>query len=86
MRPALAAGDFVVIRRPRRAPRHGERVVFDHPTYGTLIKRVDAVEPDGSLRCRSDNPNGLDSQAIGAIDPQALRGVVWFAIRQPASH
>lgn len=85
MRPGLSEGDFVIALRRRRAPRPGERVVFDHPAYGTLIKRVEGLDASGSLRCHSDNPAGLDSDAIGPVDPSSVRGIVWHAIRQPGS-
>jgi hypothetical protein len=83
MRPGLSEGDFIIAFRRRRAPRPGERVVFDHPSYGTLIKRVDGVHADGTLRCSSDNPAGLDGNAIGPVDPGTVRGIAWRAIRQP---
>jgi len=83
MRPDLSAGDFVIARRSRRAPRVGDRVVVDHPEYGTLIKRVVASDPNRGIRCDGDNPDSLHAGRIGWLPRRRLIGIVSVAIRAP---
>ena len=63
----------------RRRPTPGEIVVARHPFRSDmkLIKRVEAVEPDGGLRLVGDNPAAsTDSRSLGIVAPQFLEGRV----------
>jgi methyl coenzyme M reductase subunit D len=60
-------------------------VVFDHPNYGRLIKRVERIEADGRLFVLGDDIDSIDSRTFGAIDPAALLGTVVWHIKKPTN-
>jgi nickel-type superoxide dismutase maturation protease len=79
MVPALRHGDrlLVWLRRPRRVPRPGAVVVVELPDRPLSVKRLSAVEADGSIRVAGDNPFGsTDSRSLGSLPAEALRGTV----------
>jgi nickel-type superoxide dismutase maturation protease len=79
MVPALRHGDrlLVLMRRPRAAPQPGSVVVVELPDRPLAVKRVTAVEADGSFRVEGDNPYGsTDSRTLGVLPAEALRGTV----------
>ena len=47
MAPVYQDGDYVLTSRYRlRKPRAGDDVVFTHPDYGRILKRITQVEPN----------------------------------------
>jgi phage repressor protein C with HTH and peptisase S24 domain len=87
--PRYRDGDYVVISGLEtalglRRIRPGDVVVFDHPDYGRLIKRVVSLEPCGQLRVRGDDPDSVDSRRFGPLPHSAVLGRVIFHIRQAA--
>ena len=83
--PRLRAGDYVlasswVLRW--RPCRPGDLVVFDHPEYGRLIKRVERVLPGGALDVRGDDLDSIDSRLFGPVPSAWLRGRVVWEIHQ----
>lgn len=84
--PLLKDGDFVLASRLPlwfRPPRAGEIVVFTHPAYGRLIKRVAQVLPNGSLIVRGTDIDSVDSRTFGAVQPHQVEGVVIAKIARP---
>jgi nickel-type superoxide dismutase maturation protease len=77
--PRYHDGDFVVISGLAiDSIRPGEVVVFDHPEYGRLIKRVEGLEPCGHLRVRGDDIDSVDSRRFGPVPRSSLLGrVIW---------
>lgn len=77
--PRYRDGDFVVISGLAiNAIRPGDVVVFDHPEYGRLIKRVEGLEPCGHLRVRGDDIDLVDSRRFGPVPRSSVLGrVVW---------
>jgi hypothetical protein len=68
---------LVWLRAPRRTPRVGAVVLIALPERPLAVKRLVAVEPDGSIRVEGDNPHGsTDSRQLGALPAVTLRGVV----------
>ena len=71
MLPLLADGDIVLVLDWYwlvGAPRPGDRVVFTHPIYGTLVKLVDELRPEtAQVTVRGTRPVSLDSQEFGPI-------------------
>ena len=86
MLPQLAEGDLVLavdwywlVGRPRP----GDKVVFRHPDYGTLVKLVDELRPAQSqLTVRGTRPVSLDSQEFGPIPLTWLLGKVIWVVNQ----
>jgi signal peptidase I len=79
--PRFRAGDFVLISRfPLlfRRPAVGDVLVFKQPEYGQLIKRVEKIHADGSLDVRGETIDSVDSRRFGAIQVEAVVGlVIW---------
>ena len=59
-------------------------IVFDHPEYGILIKKVVAVDPrNESITVAGTEPNSITSKAIGPIQKEDMIGKVIFHIKKP---
>ena len=81
--PRFRSGDFVAVSAlplRLRPPRPTDVLVFDHPEYGRLIKRLERVEPDGRLFMCGDDIDSVDSRRFGPIDTTTVRGVVVWHI------
>ena len=79
MVPALRHGDrlLVWLRRPKHPPRPGTVVIVELPDRPLAVKRLAAVDADGSIRVEGDNPYGsTDSRSLGSLPAAALRGAV----------
>jgi phage repressor protein C with HTH and peptisase S24 domain len=83
MVPALRHGDrlLVWLRASRRTPSVGRLVgrpvLVDLPDGPLSVKRLVAVEADGSLRVEGDNEfASTDSRTLGPLPSTALRGIV----------
>jgi nickel-type superoxide dismutase maturation protease len=88
MRPELEHGDFVVVSEVPfwfRPARVGDLVAFRQPGYGTMVKRVASVAPDGSrLDVVGRHEASLDSRQLGPVPRERLLGkVVWRIARSP---
>jgi nickel-type superoxide dismutase maturation protease len=80
--PVYQDGDYVIISiiPILFAWLHsGDRVVFDHPTYGRLIKRIEQIAQGGRhLFVVGENDDSVDSRRFGAIPRAWLKGkVIW---------
>jgi signal peptidase I len=88
MLPLLADGDMVLAVNWRWLPgglKAGDRVVFRHPIYGTLVKLVDELRPaTGQLTVRGTRAVSLDSQEFGPIPLSTVLGKVVWVVRKPA--
>jgi hypothetical protein len=85
MVPTFRHGDrlLVWLRVPRRTPRIGAVVLVQLPDRPLSVKRLVAVEDDGSIRVEGDNSFGsTDSRQLGALPASALRGVVLRRVRR----
>jgi nickel-type superoxide dismutase maturation protease len=85
--PEYREGDFVlIVKIPFSFLRYqvGDVVVFRHALYGTLIKRVEHIQPqDGGLFVVGNHPDSVDSRRFGAVLPQAILGKVIWHVRRP---
>jgi nickel-type superoxide dismutase maturation protease len=86
--PFFLEGDFVVVSKIPfflRRPRPGDVVVFQHPDYGTLIKRLERLSPDGEqVYVVGEHPLSTDSRKFGPLPRRLLQGVVIWHIRKPS--
>ena len=84
--PFFLQGDYVlVVKLPfilhRLKP--GDVVVFRHPAYGIMIKRLERFGEDGQeLYVVGSHPESTDSRSFGAIPRRWVVGkVLWRIIR-----
>ena len=86
--PEYQEGDFVLtVKIPLFCNRYqaGDIVVFDHPAYGRMIKRVQAVFPEKSmLFVTGSHPESIDSQHFGPIRLDSVLGKVVWHIKKKA--
>lgn len=80
--PFFEAGDYVLaLNRQlwRRPLRPGDVVVFRHPGYGTLIKRVERLEEGGAkVFVLGENLLSTDSRSFGTIPVEWISDrVIW---------
>jgi nickel-type superoxide dismutase maturation protease len=78
--PEYKDGDFVLISKIPvffNRLRIGDVIVFRHPGYGTMIKKIDSISPDGKAFCMvGSHPLSVDSRQFGPIDRAAVIGKV----------
>jgi signal peptidase I len=83
--PAYQEGDFVVVSKIPfflGTLRRGDVIVFKHPVYGTMMKKVERVVPDrDEIYVVGTHGNSVDSRQFGAISTKALVGKVIWHIR-----
>jgi nickel-type superoxide dismutase maturation protease len=80
--PFFQEGDFVVICKipfVLRKVKAGDIVVFRHPEYGTLIKKVERISPSGEeIFVIGNHPESTDSRQFGTLHRNQLIGkVLW---------
>jgi signal peptidase I len=85
--PQFREGDFVIIAK---IPllwfklRPGDTVVFRHSEYGTMIKKIKYLTPDGrSLFVIGSHPDSIDSRHFGLIPCRDVIGKVIWHVRKP---
>ncbi len=80
MQPALRPGDRLLVATWSK-PRPGDIIIFRDPEWSATfgVKRVEAVQPDGTLVLRGDNPNvSRDSRHFGFVSQSLLVGRVVY--------
>jgi len=80
--PEYREGDYVVITTIPfflRRIRAGDVIVFRHPSYGIMIKRVERVLGAGDqFFVVGEHPYSVDSRQFGPVSKEALLGkVIW---------
>jgi nickel-type superoxide dismutase maturation protease len=84
--PFFLEGDFVVVSKipfVLRKIKCGDIVVFRHPAYGTMIKKVEQISPDGEeIFVLGTHPESTDSRQFGPLLRRQLIGKVIWHIRK----
>lgn len=84
--PEFQEGDFVVILKIplfRFKPSPGDIVVFRHPEYGVMIKKVESLAQNGeSLFVVGTHPDSIDSRRFGVVSRRDLIGKVIWHVRK----
>ena len=75
MTPSLGDGDYVLARKNAVAVP-GDIALIRHHSLGLIVKRVKARDEDGCCVVAGDNPASTSSDVLGAIEPDAIAGVV----------
>jgi hypothetical protein len=86
MSPDYMEGDFMLIAKSPchfRRLRRGDIIVFDHPSYGILLKKIDSILPGGEFLVKGINMKSIDSKEIGSIPLSAVHGKVVWHIHGP---
>ena len=85
--PIYQEGDFVLVAKiPSlfEAINRGDVFVFRHVTYGTMIKEVDHVSPNGDeIYVAGTHEYSVDSKRFGPIRKGDLIGKVIWHIKKP---
>lgn len=80
MHPSLSNGDFVVAVRYFYRLTVDDIVVFQHPLYGRLIKRVREMNSAGMLWVNGDNSDSISSEQMGWVKGEQIQGKVVFSL------
>jgi len=85
--PSYLEGDFVIttnIPLLLSALKAGDIVVLRHAVYGTLIKRVDRIDPiQDEIFVTGTHDLSLDSRQFGSVHKKDLLGKVIGHIKKP---
>jgi nickel-type superoxide dismutase maturation protease len=84
--PFLQHGDYVVAGRAGwmlRSIKPGDVIVFDHPHYGRMVKRLQAIGPGGlDLFVTGSSPESVDSRRFGPIPRSSVTAKALVFIRK----
>jgi len=84
--PEYREGDFVLIAKIPlgfRSIREGDVVVFKHPLYGLMIKKVRQVGPENQIYVTGTHEKSVDSRQFGAVSQDWIMGKVVWHIGRP---
>ena len=85
--PEYNPGDYVITTTLSfilRALKMGDLVVFKHPVYGTMVKRIQSIDNHaGELFVIGTHPQSTDSRSFGPISKSWLTGKVLWHIPKP---
>ncbi len=85
--PRYREGDFVLVAKiPLLFNRlkQGDTIVFKHPNYGTMIKKVDYLDKDhDQIYVIGTHDFSVDSREFGPISKKTLIGKVIWHLHQP---
>lgn len=87
--PFFLHGDYVLVVKIAyvlRRLKAGDVVVFRHPVYGVMIKRLERLSTDGEeLYVLGSHPDSNDSRRFGPVSHRWVIGkVVWRIARSPS--
>jgi signal peptidase I len=84
--PEFQEGDFVLIAKIPFLLNHlspGDVVIFRHPDYGVMIKKIDFLLPgDDEIFVTGTHDQSIDSRRFGPIKRDDLIGKVIWHIRK----
>lgn len=88
--PFFLHGDYVLVIKLPYVLRHlrvGDVVVFHHPVYGVMIKRLERLSSDGEeLFVVGSHPDSNDSRRFGPVSRKWVIGkVIWRIARAPSN-
>ncbi len=86
--PFFLPGDYVIVAKfPLKLGgiNVGDTIVFPHPTFGLLIKKVQSVNIEThQFFVEGSHPKSLTSDQIGPINLSIIFGKVLFHIKKPS--
>ena len=84
MSPEYLHDDYLFIMKPifPALLKKGRNIVFEHPTLGTMVKKIRQVQKDqNSLLVEGANPESISSEKIGAVAFNEVRGLTLLHIK-----
>jgi nickel-type superoxide dismutase maturation protease len=84
--PEFCEGDFVLISKIPfclDSLRPGDVIVFDHPVYGILIKRIAQALPGDAYLVVGSHEFSVDSRQFGPVSKSTILGKVIWHIARP---
>lgn len=85
--PDYQDGDFVLMLKIPiffNFLKPGDLVVFRHPEFGTLVKKIDWVDqPGAQVYVLGTHPLSVDSRQFGMIPIKDIEGKVIWQIKKP---
>jgi nickel-type superoxide dismutase maturation protease len=85
--PFFVQGDYVLVTKLPFALERlkaGDIVVFRHPAYGVMIKRLERLSEDGQeLYVLGAHPESTDSRSFGPVPRRWVTGKVIWRIASP---
>jgi signal peptidase I len=85
--PFFVTGDYVFLADlcfPFQNLTPGNIVVFDHPRFGRLIKKISSVDSElGTVEVEGTNPESITPEQIGPVQISDISGKVIFHIKRP---
>ena len=85
--PVYHDGDFVLVAKIPllfKSLHRGDVVAFHHAVYGTMIKKIEEITPDGErILVTGTHHNSVDSTQFGPISRKTLIGKVIWHIKRP---
>jgi nickel-type superoxide dismutase maturation protease len=83
--PLFQEGDYVLIGKIPlflRSLKSGDIIVFRHPHYDILIKRIESISPDtDEIYVLGAHPDSADSRRFGPIRRKDIVGKVLWHIK-----
>lgn len=87
--PFFVQGDYVlVVKIPYilRRLKPGDVIVFIHPAYGVMIKRLERLSDNGEeLYVLGSHPESTDSRIFGMVPRRWVTGKIIWRIAKPKS-
>ncbi len=81
--PDYREGDYVmVVTVPFFPLKKGDTIVFHHPTFGMMIKKITQIDSSG-LFVVGNHPDSVDSRRFGPIQRGDVFGRVIWHIQKP---
>lgn len=84
--PFLKHGDYILVGGLPcllRRLKPGDIIVFRHPFYGVMVKRIESISSDGGeLFVIGDHPDSTDSRAFGPIARRIVLGKALACFRR----
>ena len=81
MLPSYLEGDYVISMVPKLVNfREGDVIIFKHPAYGYLIKKIREKNANGYY-VQGTYPMSTDSESIGLVTPDMVEGKVIMKIQ-----
>ncbi|HBX70862.1 MAG TPA: hypothetical protein DEH25_16155 [Chloroflexi bacterium] len=89
--PEYNQGDYIlVITHSHTIARlkPGDVIVFQHPVYGTMVKRVEQIDPQAQeIFVVGTHPQSLDSRQFGPIPRHWVTGkAIWHIANRDGSN